>query len=255
MPTKKRESALEQEPQPKKVNTELPAPPVNTDDQELEFEDRYDSEFDDSDEIIVQGDEDDDETTKFDQENDELCQKVEDLQVYLPGQEIAEDEELVADQSAYDMLHSMGVEWPCLSFDIFSDKLGNDRREYPMTSYICAGSQAANYNENKIYLMKISKLSKTKIDEDESDEDDDFDEDPILEYKTLDQVGGTNRIRVMAINHRQPLLVVRIILLARQRLVRSISTMLVYNLSLLIHPDWYRLETLHLFLLFPSTTL
>ena len=49
------------------------------------------------------------------------------MQVYLPDQELAEDEELVVDNSAYDMLHSMGVEWPCLSFDILSDNLGMDR--------------------------------------------------------------------------------------------------------------------------------
>jgi ribosome assembly protein RRB1 len=49
------------------------------------------------------------------------------MQVYLPDQELAEDEELVVDNSAYDMLHSMGVEWPCLSFDILNDNLGMSR--------------------------------------------------------------------------------------------------------------------------------
>jgi len=31
------------------------------------------------------------------------------------------------DASAYDMLHFMRVEWPCLSFDVIIDKLGFQR--------------------------------------------------------------------------------------------------------------------------------
>jgi ribosome assembly protein RRB1 len=49
-------------------------------------------------------------------------------QVYLPGQELQDDEVLEADQSAYEMLHSMSVKWPCLSFDILWDSLGEDRK-------------------------------------------------------------------------------------------------------------------------------
>lgn len=60
-------------------------------------------------------------------EFDELDEKMEELNVFLPGGDIAQDEELVADQSTYEMLHSLKVEWPCLSFDILKDKLGNGR--------------------------------------------------------------------------------------------------------------------------------
>jgi ribosome assembly protein RRB1 len=51
---------------------------------------------------------------------------LENLKVYLPGTDykLEKDEELVADQSTYEMLHRMNVEWPCLSFDIIQDKLG-----------------------------------------------------------------------------------------------------------------------------------
>ena len=45
----------------------------------------------------------------------------------MPGNEILEGEELVVDNSAYEMLHQMGVEWPCLSFDRITDKLGGQR--------------------------------------------------------------------------------------------------------------------------------
>jgi len=40
---------------------------------------------------------------------------------------IAEDEELDYDSSAYNMLHRLRVDWPCLSFDIVRDPLGNYR--------------------------------------------------------------------------------------------------------------------------------
>jgi ribosome assembly protein RRB1 len=52
----------------------------------------------------------------------------EEQKVYLPGQELQKDEVLEADQSAYEMLHSMNVKWPCLSFDILLDNLGDDRK-------------------------------------------------------------------------------------------------------------------------------
>lgn len=55
-------------------------------------------------------------------------EETEELQVYLPGQELQNDEVLEADQSAYEMLHSMNVRWPCLSFDILWDNLGEDRK-------------------------------------------------------------------------------------------------------------------------------
>lgn len=84
----------------------------------------------------------------------------------------------------------MNVEWPCLSFDIIKDKLGkpdhpkaslnnfiykgDNRTAFPMTSYIVAGSQADTYEENKVYVMKMSKMHKTMHDDDSdaSDEED-----------------------------------------------------------------------------------
>ena len=57
-------------------------------------------------------------------DDNELSEKLENLKVYLPGDKLDIDEELVADQSTYEMLHRMNVEWPCLSFDIIPDKLG-----------------------------------------------------------------------------------------------------------------------------------
>jgi ribosome assembly protein RRB1 len=124
-------------------------------------------------------------------------EKEEDLQVYLPGQELEDEHTLVADHTAYDMLHAMNVEWPCLSFDILQDNLGQ-RSSFPMTVYMAAGSQADTGKENQIYVMKSSNLHKTRVfdsDDDEESDDDNLDEDPILEYKTIPHEGGVNRIR------------------------------------------------------------
>lgn len=68
---------------------------------------------------------------------------------YLPGQPLKEDEQLVCDQSAYVMLHQAQTGAPCLSFDIVPDNLGNDRQQFPMTSYLVAGTQASSAHLNK----------------------------------------------------------------------------------------------------------
>ncbi len=83
-------------------------------------------EFEDDEDEVESEDGDD-----YEQENEEmdneLQEKLQDLKVYLPGQELEKDQVLVVDQSTYDMLHFMNVEWPCLSFDIVKDKLGVNR--------------------------------------------------------------------------------------------------------------------------------
>ncbi|KAI8821671.1 WD40-repeat-containing domain protein [Fimicolochytrium jonesii] len=172
-----------------------------------EFEDQFEDEVEDEDEgevvIAPDSDEEEDEDEMELDNNDDEAEPADDLEVYLPGQKLAEDEELVADPSTYEMLHSMGVEWPCLSFDVLRDRLGTGRATFPMTSYIVAGSQAEQAKDNKLYVMKMSQLHKTKVADDEDGEesgDDDLDDDPILEYKTVPHYGGVNRVRVMPHN-------------------------------------------------------
>ncbi|KAJ3254812.1 ribosome biosynthesis protein rrb1 [Boothiomyces macroporosus] len=163
-----------------------------------EFEDRIEDDMDDGEgEVVIHNDSDEDNDEAM-EEDEEEQEKPEDLPVYLPGRELEEGEELVADLSTYDMLHSMNVEWPCLSFDILQDKLGNGRTNFPMTCYTVAGSQAPTASENKIYIMKMSMLHKTKFDDDdEFSDDENEDEDPVLEFKTIAHEGGVNRIRAM----------------------------------------------------------
>ncbi|KAI8904896.1 WD40-repeat-containing domain protein [Powellomyces hirtus] len=166
-----------------------------------EFEDQYEDDMeDDEGEVVIAKDSDAEGDGMDVDEEEEEEQKPDDFQVYLPGQALAEGEELVADNSTYEMLHSMGVEWPCLSFDILRDNLGTGRKSFPMTTYIVAGSQAELAKDNKLYIMKMSQLHRTKHDDNDDaddDDDEDLDEDPILESRTVPHIGGVNRVRVM----------------------------------------------------------
>ncbi|KNC85818.1 hypothetical protein SARC_02002 [Sphaeroforma arctica JP610] len=118
---------------------------------------------------------------------------------YLPGDAIEDDEALEVDLSAYDMLHSVNVEWPCLSFDIIPDGLGDNRTKFPMTTYLVGGTQAEKAHQNKIIFMKLSQMHKTKFDNDsdasDDDDDDALDEDAILTSHHIKHNGGINRVR------------------------------------------------------------
>jgi ribosome assembly protein RRB1 len=96
------------------------------------------------------------------------------------------------------MLHSLSTPWPCLSFDILRDGLGDDRKVYPATMYTVAGTQAQSFDakSNQLMVMKLSGLGRMEKDWDQdSDDEDDEDSDPILESKTIPLGSTTNRIR------------------------------------------------------------
>ncbi|CAH2091321.1 unnamed protein product [Euphydryas editha] len=122
--------------------------------------------------------------------------------IYLPDQPLKEDEHLICDQSAYVMLHQAQTGAPCLSFDIVPDNLGNDRHEFPMTTYLVAGTQASSAHLNNILVVKMSNLhptSKNENDSEEDDDDDDDDEDeeskPQMTFSFIKHQGCVNRIR------------------------------------------------------------
>ena len=109
---------------------------------------------------------------------------------------------LTPDPSTYEMLHVMSTTWPCLSFDVVPDNLGDQRKKYPRTLYAVAGTQAesARAKENELYIVRLSSLSKMdrgNQTDSESDSDDDDDEasDPVLESKSIPLPSTTNRIR------------------------------------------------------------
>jgi ribosome assembly protein RRB1 len=115
----------------------------------------------------------------------------------LPGQS------LTPDASTYEMLHTLSTPWPCLSFDVVRDNLGEDRKKYPRTAYAVAGTQAehARSDENELMILKLSSLSKMdrgNATDSESDSDSDDGEgssDPILESRSIPVPSTTNRIR------------------------------------------------------------
>ncbi|OLY85715.1 Ribosome assembly protein rrb1 [Smittium mucronatum] len=184
----------------------------NSGNQEMgEFEDLWEDEVD-SDEELIENDDLDQEIEVLD-ENLNMQEQIEQQEemeeedlpekVYLPGDQLEEGEVLQVDNSAYQMLHNLNVNWPCLSFDFFIDELGDNRTNFPHTISLFTGSQASQSNRNEVTLMKISNLHRTinddKLaeDDDDLDEDDnDLDEDPILETRSMKHRGGINRVRV-----------------------------------------------------------
>lgn len=85
-------------------------------------------------------------------------------QAWLAGaQPLEEGQVLEPDQSAYEMLHRMGVNWPCLSFDVLLDNLGpaEERIKYPHTAYFVAGTQADTAKNNELVVYKASSLYRT----------------------------------------------------------------------------------------------
>jgi len=133
-------------------------------------------------------------------------------EVFIPGRHtLGKDEILEPDDSVYEMRHSLNVNWPCLSFDVLRDSLGDGRQRYPATAYIVAGTQADNSNKNELAVYKMSSLHRTQKDGDESDSDDDeendndLDEDAVLEYRTVKHIGGVNRVRAQPLPPSTPL--------------------------------------------------
>lgn len=139
-----------------------------------------------------------------------------DNQTFMPGRhKLSAGEILEPDESAYELLHRLEPPWPCLSFDILRDNLGDGkaRKTYPATVYSVAGTQAAqgHEKENELLVMKMSKLSRTERDdedensESEDDSDDDEETDPVLETKKIRLNTCTNRIRAYQAPQSDPL--------------------------------------------------
>jgi ribosome assembly protein RRB1 len=160
----------------------------------IEFDDPFEDEFDDQSELEHNSNKEEEEEEEDEEEEEEEDCQEEELKVYVPGLPLLPDEILAVDPSAYDMLHSLNVEWPCLSFDILYPS--NTSPAYPLSCYFAAGSQAADDKLNKIYVMKTSNMYKTReIDSDDEDSDDGIDEDPIVEYRVIPHHGAVNRLR------------------------------------------------------------
>ncbi|KJE97885.1 WD repeat protein Rrb1 [Capsaspora owczarzaki ATCC 30864] len=150
---------------------------------------------DDEDGMALQQDEDEDE------DDNRLPE------VYLPGAPLEEGEVLEVDNSAYDMLHMVNVEWPCLSFDIIEQPIAEGASlKFPLTAYAIAGTQAERQprdrqDPNKLVLLKMAQLRRTIRDDEEEeadidDADSDTEDDPVLDSRTIPHDGVVNRLRV-----------------------------------------------------------
>lgn len=96
------------------------------------------------------------------EESDELP-PMQDL--FIPGRHVlGKDETLEPDDSVYIMRHNLSVTWPCLSFDILKDNLGDERQRYPATAYLVSGTQADIPSNNELSVYKMSSLHRTQKD-------------------------------------------------------------------------------------------
>ena len=98
---------------------------------------------------------------------------------------------------------------PCLSLDILCPDHNQgqlvkphkvDIKEYPLTVYVVAGTQAPKQNENAIYYMKWTHLHKTRYDDDSQvldEEDLDNDAEAALQILPIRHNSSINRIRAM----------------------------------------------------------
>lgn len=149
------------------------------------------------------------------------------------NEKLAQNEELVYDNSAYEMIHRANVEWPSLSIDILTPERFDKSKysnwfpsyvhsliptdvkketirypdgykaelskhitdKYPYEAYVVAGSQAVKKTENKLYVMKWCNLYKTLNEDDDEaiNEEDENDEDARLYYESVPHRGGVNR--------------------------------------------------------------
>lgn len=178
-----------------------------------EFEDAWEDEIESDEEVIDAEVQDED-----GMEVDDVLPAIEESEkpqpaseAFIPGNHLlGKDEILEPDDSVYTMRHTMNVNWPCLSFDVLRDNLGDERQRYPATAYIVGGTQADAAKNNELIVYKMSSLHKTQKDNADSDGDDDYDddsldEDAVLEYKSIPHFGGVNRIRAQPLPAGSPL--------------------------------------------------
>lgn len=168
-----------------------------------EFEDEFEDEFESEDEIFEAGVDGRPDAEREAEEKAAAAMDVDGNGTFIVGRNKLEaGQHLAPDVTTYEMLHNISTPWPCLSFDILRDGLGDKREKaYPATMYTVAGTQAesSRATENQLMVMKFSGLSRMQRDgggdNSDSDSDDDEDSDPILESKSIPLSSTTNRVR------------------------------------------------------------
>ena len=137
----------------------------------LDFEDPFEDQFE-QEELHMEPESDEEgDGTKQLQEEPEAEPETPNRQTWRPGvDKLPEGEVLEYDPSAYVMYHSLKTEWPCLSFDIIRDNLGDNRQRFPLSMYMVIGSQADRADRNKLTVAKMSDLHKIHQQHDSEDE-------------------------------------------------------------------------------------
>lgn len=111
------------------------------------------------DDIIEEGDE---EGAQGEMDVDQENERPPSPKPYLPGGKLEEGEVLAPDLSTYPLLHSFVPTWPSLSFDVLRDNDGEERRGYPVSCALVAGTQAQDPTANEVTVMRWEGLGKTR---------------------------------------------------------------------------------------------
>jgi len=179
---------------------------VNEGKEQLVFEDPYDDEFESEDEEGADDDDSDADVEMMGEERVKVPEGKDGKRVFLHGKdELQPGEVLVYDRSAYDMLHQLNAEWPCLSFDVVR---GWSTGTYPLMFHMVAGSQADQKGKNKLVVCKLGNLVRTRRkprksedseheDEESSSDSDSEQGDCTLNHQDVPHDGVVNRVRSM----------------------------------------------------------
>lgn len=104
-----------------------------------------------------------------------------DKMVFRPGiDKLAEGETLVCDESAYDLLHRLTFDWPSLSFDFvccdesgaYTNAAASPQKTYPVSVMAVSGTQATKASQNKLQVLKLSNMHRTRKQHREQADDD-----------------------------------------------------------------------------------
>ncbi|CAD6188046.1 unnamed protein product [Caenorhabditis auriculariae] len=158
-----------------------------------------------NDDVEMEGEHVEDVESEDEDDEDEVEVLDSEKKVYIPGvsRALKEGEQLEFDPSAYIMFHSFNTDWPCLSFDIVRDGLGDNRSSYPAECYLVSGTQAERAKDNEIIVMGLKNMSSFKQKNDDSDSDESSDEEeeenetkqPVMHAVSISTNGAINRIK------------------------------------------------------------
>ena len=200
--------------QPSELQCEDPYEDLYEDEDDVSYEDVYESSGDEED--MVQDDPVDTQPSTNNNNNQQ-----QEITSWNPFTAPPPTTELQINESAYKMHHALTPEWPSLSLDILSDRtLGENRTRFPHVITMAVGSQAER--NNKLTILRMSDLGRmprektekemddemlgeewnNEDDESSSSEEEEEEEyEPLLEHYTFPHEGGINRIRACPQNN------------------------------------------------------